>query len=147
MLPQKEGKMLYIARVNPILTFRCEVVLNVEETSIQKLKDVQHLFIRCLLGVGPCSMLATLFTETGIMPLRFHCAMLAIGYLIYLLQLPHSHYAYAALQESKSLLSGGFSCWIGDLNWVIWHLPPKSSCRKHEQRRAIALAGESGPHL
>src|ERR1700722_9263264 len=68
-------------------------------------------------------MLATLFMETGILPLRFRRATLAIGYLIYLLQLPHSHYAYAALQESKALLLAGVPCWIGDLNWVIGHLP------------------------
>jgi exonuclease III len=126
-LPPKEGKMLYMARVDPILTFGCEVVLDVEETLVQKLSDVQHLFIRRLLGLGPRSLLATLFTETGILPLRFRRAKLAIGYLIYLLRLPHSHYAYAALQESKSLLLAGFPCWLGDLNWVIGHLPGQIS--------------------
>lgn len=48
---------------------------------------------------------------------------MAIGYLIYLLRLPWTHYAYAALQESRSLLESGWSCWIADLNWVINTLP------------------------
>ena len=122
-LPPKEGKLLYNSRVDPILTFSCEVVLDVDEKSVQKVMDVQHLFIRRLLDVGSRSMLATLFTETGIMPLRFHCTKLAIRYLAYLGQLPSSHYVYAALQESKSLLAAGFPCWIVDLNWVIAHLP------------------------
>jgi hypothetical protein len=119
----KEGKMLYMARVDPILTFGCEVVLDVDEVLAQELVDIQHLFIRRLLGVGSRSMIATLFTETGLMPLRVRRAQLAISYLKYLLQLPCCHYAYAALQETKNLLRGGYPSWIGDLNWAIQHLP------------------------
>ena len=48
---------------------------------------------------------------------------LNLCYLIYLMSLPVGHYAYGAVQESKSLLRNGFSCWIADLNWVISHLP------------------------
>src|SRR6202044_3681248 len=84
-LPPKEGRQLYMARVDPMLTIGCEVVLDVEDALVQELMDVQHLFLRRLLGVGQHSMLATLFTETGILPLRFRRAKLAIGYLIYLL--------------------------------------------------------------
>lgn len=122
-LAPTEGRMLYMARVDPILTFTSEIVLDVDDTSVHKLTNVQHLFIRQLLHVGSRSVLATLFTETGILPLRFRRANLAIAYLIYLLQLPESHYAHVALRESKSLLRKGFPCWIGDLNWVISHLP------------------------
>ena len=84
VLPLKEGVLLYMVRVDPVLAFRCEVVLD-----------------------GTHSMLAMLFTETGILPLIFCYVKLAIGYLIYLLQLPHSHYAYAALKESIHLLLAG----------------------------------------
>jgi hypothetical protein len=68
-------------------------------------------------------VLAALFTETGILPLRYRRVTLAIAYLLYLRGLPTTHYAYAALQESKSLLRNGFPCWIADLNWVILNLP------------------------
>ena len=50
-LPPKEGKMLYMARVDPILTFGCEVVLDIEDALVQKMTDVQHLFLRRLLGL------------------------------------------------------------------------------------------------
>jgi hypothetical protein len=64
------------------------------ETLVQKLMEVQYLSIGHLLGAEACSMLATLFTETWIVPLGFRRAKLAIGYyIIYLLQLPHSYYA------------------------------------------------------
>jgi hypothetical protein len=112
-----------MARVDPILTFGCEVVLDVEESSMGKLAEVQHLYIRRLLAVGTRSILATLFTETGILPVRYRRVILAISYVIYLLQLPSTHYAYAAFQESKTLLRNGYPSWISDLNWVIHHLP------------------------
>ena len=83
--------------------------------------------LRRLLGLGPRSVLATLFTETGVLPLRVRRAKLAIGYLLYLMRLPPSHYAYAALQESKALFFAGFPSWIGDLNWVIGHLPGQTT--------------------
>jgi hypothetical protein len=69
LLP-KEGKMLYMARVDPILTYGCEVILDVNETLAQELSDVPHLYIQHLLAVGSRSMVATLFMETGLMPLR-----------------------------------------------------------------------------
>jgi hypothetical protein len=122
-LAPPEGVRLYMARVDPVLTFGSEIVLDINRPSIDKLADVQHLFIRRLLRVGSRSMLAPLFTETGILPLRFRRVTLAVAYLMYLLQLPPTHFAYAALKESISLLRKGYSCWIADLNWVIHHLP------------------------
>ena len=112
-----------MARVEPVLTFASEVVLDVDETSVTKLTDVQHLYIRRLLHVGQRSVLAPLFSETGILPVRFRRVVLAVGYLAYLLQLPDHHYAHVALRESMSLLRHGFPCWVADLNWVISHLP------------------------
>ena len=72
-LPPREGVLLYRARVDPasVLAFGCEVVLDVEVSSVQELMDMQHLYIRRLLGAGTRSMLATFFIETGILPLRF----------------------------------------------------------------------------
>ena len=122
-LAPTEGKLLYMARVEPVLTFASEVVLDVDETSVTKLTNVQHLYIRRLLHVGQRSVLAPLFSETGILPVRFRRVVLAVGYLAYLLQLPDHHYARVALQESMSLLRRGFPCWVADLNWVLSHLP------------------------
>ena len=122
-LAPADGKLLYMARVDPILTFASEIVLDVVETSAAKLADIQHRFLRRLLQVGQRSVLASLFSETGLLPLRYRRVILAVAYLVYLLRLPDNHYAHIALQESKSLLRDGFPCWIGDLNWVISHLP------------------------
>ncbi|KAJ6605652.1 hypothetical protein B0H10DRAFT_2076422, partial [Mycena sp. CBHHK59/15] len=47
--------------------------------------DVQHEFIRRLLGIHSHSILSVLFTETGIIPLSYCRPLLALGYLIYLI--------------------------------------------------------------
>jgi hypothetical protein len=69
-LPPPEGIWLHRARIDPHLTFGCEVGLDVFLSHLTKLTDGQHKFINHLLGVNSRSILAILFTETGI---RFHC--------------------------------------------------------------------------
>jgi hypothetical protein len=66
LIPPMEGKLMYMARVDRMLTF-CP---DVEKSLVQKLTDVQHFFIWLLLGIGPRSMLAILFTETGIIAVK-----------------------------------------------------------------------------
>jgi hypothetical protein len=57
----------------------------------------------------------------GILPLRFQRVILAVAYLVYLMQLPVNHYAHVARQEStKSLLRNGVPCWIADLNGLFF---------------------------
>jgi hypothetical protein len=72
-LAPTEGITLCVARVDPVLAFGSEIVLVllvIDEPSLNKLADIQHLFIRCFLQIGSHStMLAPLFTETGILPL------------------------------------------------------------------------------
>ena len=51
-LAPTDRKLLYMARVNPILTFASEIVLDVDETSAAKLAAIQHHFLRRLLQVG-----------------------------------------------------------------------------------------------
>ena len=48
-----------MSRVDPVLTFASEIVLDVNEPSACKLTDVQHLFIRRLLQVGQRSVSLT----------------------------------------------------------------------------------------
>ncbi|KAJ3932654.1 MAG: hypothetical protein NXY57DRAFT_1002071, partial [Lentinula lateritia] len=87
------------------------------------LEQVQLLFLRRMLGLSRRSMVAPLFTETGIMPIRTRRVILALRYLIYLLKLPPDHYAYLALQENNNLRTQARKCWLSDLDWAISHLP------------------------
>ncbi|KAJ7336283.1 hypothetical protein DFH08DRAFT_939319 [Mycena albidolilacea] len=78
---------------HPHLTFGCEVSLDITLTLREKLEDVQHEFLHRLLGLHRCSMLAVLFSETGVIPVHYRRASLAVGYLHYLLSLPSTHLA------------------------------------------------------
>ena len=78
-------------------------------------------------------MLAPLFTKTGVMPLRFQQVQLALGYLSYISQLSLHHYTAATLQESLSMLRLLHPCWLGDLKWVLEHLPGSHSLTLTEQ--------------
>jgi hypothetical protein len=122
-LPPKEGLQIYMARIDPLLTFGCEVVLDVDLNLLAELEAVQHLYLRRLLGLNSRSTLAVLFTETGIMPLRFRRVLLAVGYMAYILGLSQSHYARSAYNESLALARRGLQCWVTDLRWVVSRLP------------------------
>jgi GTP:adenosylcobinamide-phosphate guanylyltransferase len=84
------------------------------------------MYLRRLLGLNSRSVLAVLFTETGIMPLRFRRVLLAVSYLAYVLRLSQSHYARSAYEESLVLARRGLQCWVTDLRWVVSSLPGPS---------------------
>ncbi|KAJ7748694.1 hypothetical protein B0H16DRAFT_1725506 [Mycena metata] len=100
-LPPYEGIRLYTARMDPHLTFGCEVSLDVVTKHLEQLTGVQHQFLRRLLGLHSRSILAVLFSETGVVPLAYRRPIIALGYLVYLITLPATHYATAAYLDSK----------------------------------------------
>jgi hypothetical protein len=119
ILPPSEGKVLYMSLLDPHLTHGAEVCLDIDRKSLQVLEDVQHTFIRRLLGLGKSSLLAPLFTETGLMPLKFRRLSLALQYLIYLLALQPQRLAHKALQDSIALNESGSPGWVMDLRYVV----------------------------
>ncbi|RDX40928.1 hypothetical protein OH76DRAFT_1302111, partial [Lentinus brumalis] len=113
---------LYQARVDPHLVAGCEVALDVRPSALNGLERVQHTYLRRLLGLGPRSQRAPLFTETGIWPLRFRRAWLAVRYLAYLLR-QQPPIPYSALQEAWTLSSQGHPSWYSDLRHALRALP------------------------
>ncbi|KAJ7689548.1 hypothetical protein B0H17DRAFT_937128, partial [Mycena rosella] len=71
------------------------------------------------------SMLIPLYTETGIVPLRVRCFILALGYchLQYLLSLLPSHFACTAVNSSIKLAAAGKKSWAKDLMTAASKLP------------------------
>ncbi|KAJ7900944.1 hypothetical protein B0H14DRAFT_3738592 [Mycena olivaceomarginata] len=97
-----------MAQIELHLTFGCEVALDVTHAHVSKLEDVQNEYLRRLLGLNRRSVLATLFSETGIIPLCYRRLSLAIGYLAHLMSLPPSQWAIspASLTETPSRSRG-----------------------------------------
>jgi hypothetical protein len=122
-LTPKELKMLYLARVDCHLTHGCEISPDCEDVHVKQLCDVQIRFLRQILNVHGRSMVVPLYTETGIVPLRVRRFILALGYLQYLLSLPSSHFARAALNSSLELAAQEKKCWARDLILASSKLP------------------------
>ena len=123
VLPPWEGKKLYTVLVDPHLIHGCEVSLDRNRASLAKLEEVQVVFLRQLLGLNQHSMLALLFTETSIMPVKFQWITLALGFLKYLMGLTSGQYAHQALNDSIYLAETGRSSWVRDLQLVLLDLP------------------------
>ncbi|KAK7044152.1 hypothetical protein VNI00_007872 [Paramarasmius palmivorus] len=118
-LPPSEGVRLYMARVDPHLTFGCEIMLDVDDKGILLLERVQLNFLRRLLHVNRRSERCFLFTETGMMPIRARRVLLALGYLKYILSLSPRTLAHTAFRHQITLTYHGYPCWLSDLRLVL----------------------------
>ncbi|KAJ6481555.1 hypothetical protein C8R47DRAFT_1049836 [Mycena vitilis] len=122
-LSPKDLKEIYMARVDCHLTNACEVMPDCEDVHLKQLSQVQIRFIRNMLNLHPRSMIAPLFTETGIMPLRVRRLLLVLTHLVYWLGLDKKHLARAALDSSLELSARGKRCWSKDLITAASRLP------------------------
>ncbi|KAF7363892.1 RNA-directed DNA polymerase from mobile element jockey [Mycena sanguinolenta] len=127
-LPPKEGIQLYMARVDPHLISGCEVVLDVNLRLVAKLEKPQKRYLRRLLGLHPRSMRAILFTETGLLPIRYRRAILALHHAKYWVGLPDDYYAKAAYMSSLRLSSSGNISWASDIRTVLNSFPIPVAC-------------------
>ncbi|KAJ7169831.1 hypothetical protein C8R46DRAFT_213930 [Mycena filopes] len=122
-MPVKEGIQLYMARVDCYLISGCELALDTAAGLLDVYVDVQHTFLRRLLGLNSHSMLAILFTETGQMPLRIRRILLALGRLRYMVMVEEGCVVCDALLDSIALLCEGKSGWATDLVIMLRRLP------------------------
>ncbi|KAJ7203348.1 hypothetical protein GGX14DRAFT_369705, partial [Mycena pura] len=84
----------------------------------------QVYIIRRILGLNKRSMTAPLFTETGLVPLRFRRVTLALTHPKYLSTLKgHNRYVRVAVDDSVQLSDEGKASWAMDLRYVIHNLP------------------------
>ncbi|KAJ6487246.1 hypothetical protein C8R47DRAFT_979351 [Mycena vitilis] len=123
-LPVREAITIYKARVECYLTSGCELSLDTDGRLLKEHLEVQHGFLRRLLGLNSHSMLAILFTETGIMPLRIRRLLLALGRLEYLLGTDDGRVVHDALLDSEwAHLRGARSGWASDIVIMLRRLP------------------------
>jgi hypothetical protein len=122
-LPVKEGLQLYMARVDCYLISAAETSIDVNAHLLDDYLDTQHLFLRRLLGINSRSMLAVLFTETGLMPIRIRRLLLALSRLRYIVGLPDDRRVRSALLDSVDLFAAGNACWTSDIAILLCALP------------------------
>ncbi|KAJ7112784.1 hypothetical protein C8R43DRAFT_1091472 [Mycena crocata] len=122
-LPIKEGLVLYMARVDCYLISGADLCLDVDAGLVEEHLEAQHLYLRRLLGINSCSMLAVLFTETGLMPIRIRRLLQALNRLRYMVQLDDDRAVRDALLDSVDLFATGRSGWAGDVAIMLCTLP------------------------
>ncbi|VDC04317.1 unnamed protein product [Peniophora sp. CBMAI 1063] len=127
-LPPWPARLLWMARPDAYLTGGADIIPDIDKLA-DPLEDVQVMFLRRILGLGPSSLHAPLFTETGIAPLRFRRLILALRYLRYAVSLPESHMVSAALRESYAMYTATVSGWIGDIAWALKNRLPSTHIR------------------
>jgi exonuclease III len=119
LLPPEEGIALYTALLDPHLTHGAEISPDVNKSNLAPLQEIQHGFIRRLLGLPKNSSIVVLFTETGLTPLKFRRLLASLVYLKYLVELPADRLAHKALRDSIYLDRNGHQSWITDIRKVI----------------------------
>ncbi len=115
-------RTLYMAMVDPHLIFGCKVALDVEASLTLPLQKLQHAYIRRLLGLNKRSATSVLFTETGLWPITYRRAQLALRYLMYIIR-DKPALPLAALDEAYLLASSGHASWFSDLYYMLRSLP------------------------
>ncbi|KAJ7089272.1 hypothetical protein B0H15DRAFT_840211 [Mycena belliarum] len=124
-LPIREGLILYMARIDCYLISGADIYLDVDAAHAEELIDAQHLFLQRLLGINSRSMLAVLFTETGLMPIKIRRLLLALGRLCYMINLGDDsvRVVRSALLDSLDLFRMGYAGWAGDIAIILSSLP------------------------
>ncbi|KAJ3515951.1 hypothetical protein NMY22_g14317 [Coprinellus aureogranulatus] len=123
ILPVHIATMLYMALVDPHLTHGCDVTVDCVKAAWEILEAVQETYLRKVLNVGMLCMLVILFTETGLVPIRYRRSDFTLRFLLYAMQCPPGHYVREAMRESVALDINGKSSWIGDVRKSIRALP------------------------
>ncbi|KAJ6625097.1 hypothetical protein B0H10DRAFT_2316634 [Mycena sp. CBHHK59/15] len=112
-----------MAQVDCYLTSGCEISIDVDNALLKELVDVQHMFLRSLVGLNSHSMLAVLFMETGQMLIRIHRLILALGRLQYMLSVNQDRVVHLALLDSVAQFCQGQLDWALDLSIMLLRLP------------------------
>jgi hypothetical protein len=118
-LPPWAALKLYKSRIDPHLSSACEVSLDTGNV-LAKLEKVQVAYLRRVLGVNPRSSWVTLFTETGIWPLKYCRILLALHFLKHMVGLSHNRYLWHGLVDSYNLsLLNKRDCWYSQLRRML----------------------------
>ncbi|KZW00744.1 hypothetical protein EXIGLDRAFT_136105 [Exidia glandulosa HHB12029] len=120
--PPSVARTLYRAVIDPHLTHGCDISPDASVASVTALESAQNTYLRKLLRVGKRSSTVALFSETGIVPIRYRRADLLLRFLGYLLQCPDEMYVRSALRDSVDLARQGKGSWYSDAQKALRQL-------------------------
>ncbi|KAJ7199095.1 hypothetical protein C8J57DRAFT_1104651 [Mycena rebaudengoi] len=112
-----------MACVDPHLISGADIIVDVDAAALSALEKVQKTYLRRILGLGTSSICAPLFTEMGLLPVRYRRLILAIRYVNYVVGLEKTHYAWLALADSFDLFQNDCEGYWMDLIYALESLP------------------------
>lgn len=107
------GIRLYGSLVEPHLLKGCAFILDDQPSNIERLEKVQRQFLRKLLGLCRDSMIAALFTETGVIPMPPRRIIIALRFVAAILTLDEGVPAKHALRQSIAQAAEGKDSFYG----------------------------------
>ncbi|KAF5338837.1 hypothetical protein D9757_014693 [Collybiopsis confluens] len=122
-MPLWDLRMLYAGRVEPYLSNGAELIPDNVASHRKLLEDVQHYFLRRMLSIQNRSSLEILFTETGIIPIKYRRIILLLKNMKYLVGLSHECLAWKALKEAFTLTEEGYNSLFMETMQVLESLP------------------------
>jgi len=123
-VPIRVAKQLYTALVDCHLIAGADICPDACTAPLAELERIQIACLRRVLGLSNHCFRAFLFTETGLLPIRFRRVSLCLRYLKYLFTLDPTFYARVALEESERLSGLMCSSWWGDLQRCLVSIDP-----------------------
>lgn len=126
-LPPTQALTIYKARIASHLTYAAEVAVDVRTASLALLEAVEVYFLRRILHVHDHSRIVILYSETGVIPLRFSRALRHLRFLRKLLALPDSRLVVRCLNTFIALWQQGAANWLGDIAHVLRRLRVKDT--------------------
>lgn len=114
-LPPATGLRLFKAVVDRHLMMGADVATDTVNNGLKELEDIEHMFIHRLLFLYRHAPVQFLFSEMGLLPLRFRRVLAVLAFIRALFPLPPSHYAVRAWNESRRLHEDGHPPYMGDV--------------------------------
>jgi hypothetical protein len=118
-----DARTLYMARVDPYLISAADICPDVVKARRVEREAVQNHYLRRMLGLTERSVIAILFSETGLEPISYRRALLLLRNLRYLANLGEDRLVKNGLIDSLNLARQLKMSWVNDVVIVLSELP------------------------
>ncbi|KAJ7117260.1 hypothetical protein C8R43DRAFT_902130 [Mycena crocata] len=118
-----DARTLYMARVDPYLISAADICPDTVKARRIEREAIQNHYLRRMLGLTERSLIAVLFSETGLEPISYRRASLLLKNLRHLSDLGEDRLVKDGLLDSLDLARQLKMSWINDIVIVLSNLP------------------------
>ncbi|KAJ6463002.1 hypothetical protein C8R45DRAFT_841501, partial [Mycena sanguinolenta] len=118
-----DARTLYMARVDPYLISAADICPDVVKVRRTEREAVQNHYLRRMLGLTERSVIAVLFSETGLEPISYRRVLLLLRNLKYMASLGDDRIVNHGLLDSLQLAREHKMSWVNNVLIVLSDLP------------------------